>query len=60
MTRPQRPRITSIAGPILGEFMIGISVAMVTWWMASHISDATAGAFGMRQQVLECWPSASA
>jgi putative MATE family efflux protein len=53
MTRPQRPRITPIAGPILGEFMIGISVAMVTLWMASRISDATAGAFGMSQQVLE-------
>jgi putative MATE family efflux protein len=53
MTRPQRPRITPIAGPILGEFMIGISVAMLTLWMASRISDATAGAFGMSQQVLE-------
>ncbi len=53
MTRPQRPRITPIAGPILGEFLIGISVAMVTLWMASRISDAAAGAFGMSQQVLE-------
>jgi Na+-driven multidrug efflux pump len=53
MARPQRPRITPIAGPILGEFLIGISVAMVTLWMASQISDATAGAFGMSQQVLE-------
>ena len=46
MPRPQRPRITPIAGPILGEFMIGISVAMLTLWMASRISDAAAGAFG--------------
>ena len=53
MARPQRPRITPIAGPILGEFMIGISVAMLTLWMASRISDAAAGAFGMSQQVLE-------
>lgn len=53
MARPQRPRITPIAGPILGEFLIGISVAMVTLWMASQISDAAAGAFGMSQQVLE-------
>ncbi len=53
MRHPQRPRITPIAGPILGEFMIGISVAMVTLWMASRISDAAAGAFGMSQQVLE-------
>jgi Na+-driven multidrug efflux pump len=49
----QRPRITPIAGPILGEFLIGISVAMATLWMASRISDAAAGAFGLSQQVLE-------
>jgi putative MATE family efflux protein len=53
MARPQRPRITPIAGPILGEFLIGISVAMAGLWMASRISDASAGAFGMSQQVLE-------
>jgi putative MATE family efflux protein len=53
MVRPQRPRITPIAGPILGEFLIGISVAMAALWMASQISDAAAGAFGMSQQVLE-------
>jgi putative MATE family efflux protein len=53
MARPQRPRITPIAAPILGEFLIGISVAMAGLWMASRISDATAGAFGMSQQVLD-------
>ena len=53
MARPQRPRITPIAGPILGEFLIGISVAMAGLWMAAQISDATAGAFGMSQQVLD-------
>jgi len=53
MPRPQRPRITPIAGPILGEFLVGISVGMAALWMASQISDAAAGAFGMSQQVLE-------
>lgn len=53
MARPSRPRITPIAGPILGEFLVGISVAMAGLWMASQISDAAAGAFGMSQQVLE-------
>ena len=53
MVRPQRPRITPIAGPILGEFLVGISVTMVALWMASQISDAAAGAFGLSQQVLE-------
>ena len=53
MPRPQRPRITPIAGPILGEFLVGISVGMAVLWMASQISDAAAGAFGLSQQVLE-------
>ena len=53
MAHPQRPRITPIAGPILGEFLVGISVGMAVLWMASQISDAAAGAFGMSQQVLE-------
>ena len=53
MARPQRPRITPIAGPILGEFLVGISVTMAALWMASQISDAAAGAFGLSQQVLE-------
>lgn len=53
MARPQRPRITPIAGPILGEFLVGISVGMAALWMAAQISDAAAGAFGMSQQVLE-------
>ena len=38
MARTQRPRITPIAGPILGEFLVGISVGMAALWMASHIS----------------------
>ena len=42
MARPQRPRITPIAGPILGEFLVGISVTMAALWMASQISDAAA------------------
>jgi Na+-driven multidrug efflux pump len=53
MARPQRPRITPIAGPILGEFLVGISVGMVVLWTAAQISDAAAGAFGLSQQVLE-------
>ena len=53
MVASTRPRITPIAGPILGEFLVGISVAMAGLWMASQISDAAAGAFGMSQQVLE-------
>ena len=53
VTGSRRPRITPIAGPILGEFLIGISVMMATLWVASRISDANAGAFGMSQQVLE-------
>lgn len=49
----QRPRLNAIAGPILGEFLLGMSVAMAGLWLASHTSDAAAGAFGLANQVLE-------
>ncbi|MFM2405569.1 MAG: hypothetical protein RL223_3449, partial [Pseudomonadota bacterium] len=48
-----RPRLNRIAGPILGEFLIGMTVAMAGLWLASNESDAAAGAFGLSQQVLE-------
>jgi putative MATE family efflux protein len=48
-----RPRLNAIAGPILGEFLLGMSVAMAGLWLASHNSDAEAGAFGLGNQVLE-------
>jgi len=48
-----RPRINAIAGPILGEFLLGMSVAMAGLWLASYTSDAAAGAFGLANQVLE-------
>ncbi|WP_137896623.1 MATE family efflux transporter [Ramlibacter sp. 2FC] len=53
MTEPGRPRLNRIAGPLLGEFMLGMSVAMVCLWLASRSSDAAAGAFGLASQVLE-------
>lgn len=53
MTAAARPRITPIAGPILGEFLLGISVAMAGLWIAAQVSDASAGAFGMANQVME-------
>lgn len=48
-----RPRLNRIAGPLLGEFTLGMSVAMVCLWLASRSSDAAAGAFGLTGQVLE-------
>jgi putative MATE family efflux protein len=37
----------------VGEFVLGMSVAMAGLYLASHTSDAAAGAFGLVQQVLE-------
>jgi Na+-driven multidrug efflux pump len=48
-----RPSLNRIAVPIVGEFLLGISVAMAGLYMASHTSDAAAGAFGLTQQVQE-------
>lgn len=53
MSNSGRPRLNRIAGPILGEFMLGMSVAMLCLWLASRSSDAAAGAFGLASQVLE-------
>lgn len=49
----ERPRLNSVAVPIVGEFMLGMTVAMGGLWLASHTSDAAAGTFGLSIQVLE-------
>ena len=48
-----RPSLNAIAVPIVGEFLLGISVAMCGLYLASQTSDAAAGAFGLTQQVQE-------
>ncbi|MGA0940477.1 MAG: hypothetical protein ACO32B_04960, partial [Burkholderiaceae bacterium] len=48
-----RPSLNAIAVPIVGEFLLGISVAMCGLYLASQPSDAAAGAFGLTQQVQE-------
>ena len=53
MRFPDRPRLNAIAGPILGEFLLGYSVALAGLWLASHTSDGAAGSFGLANQVLE-------
>ncbi len=53
MTPDTRPRLNAIAGPILGEFLLGMTVAMAGLWLAAQTSDAAAGAFGLTNQVLE-------
>lgn len=50
---PARPSLNKVAVPIVGEFLLGISVAMAGLYLASHTSDAAAGAFGLAQQVQE-------
>lgn len=48
-----RPRITAIAAPLYGEFVLGIIVALVGLRLASTESVAEAGAFGLATQMLE-------
>jgi len=48
-----RPSLNKIAVPIVGEFVLGISVAMAGLYLASHTSDSAASTFGLTQQVLE-------
>ena len=47
------PRLNAIAGPILGEFLLGMTVAMAGLWLASHSSDEAGAAFGLVAQVQE-------
>ena len=49
----RRPRINAIAGPILGEFLLGYTVAILGLWLASHTSDSAAATLGLSNQVLE-------
>ena len=53
MPATPRPRLNSVAIPLVGEFLLGMSVAMGGLWLASKTSDAAAGTFGLSIQVLE-------
>jgi putative MATE family efflux protein len=53
MPATPRPRLNAVAIPIVGEFLLGMSVAMGGLWLASQTSDAAAGTFGLSIQVLE-------
>jgi putative MATE family efflux protein len=50
---PLRPRLNAVAGPLLGEFLLGMTVATAGLWLASNTSDAAGGAFGLVGQVQE-------
>jgi putative MATE family efflux protein len=53
MNFTDRPRLNAVAGPILGEFLLGYTVAIFGLWLASHTSDGAAGSLGLANQVLE-------
>lgn len=53
MSNSPRLRLNTIAGPLLGEFLLGMTVTMGGLWLASHESDVAAGAFGLVNQILE-------
>ena len=53
MRSPERPRLNAIAGPIVGEFLLGYTVVILGLWLASHASDAAAASLGLAAQVLE-------
>jgi len=51
--QPTRPSLNKVAVPIVGEFLLGMSVALGGLYLASHTSDGAAGSFGLVQQILE-------
>lgn len=52
-TAIRRNSLNAVAVPIVGEFLLGIVVAVVGLSMAAGISDAAAGSFGLTQIVVE-------
>ena len=52
MDNTDRPRLNVIAGPILGEFLLGYTVVIVGLWLASHTSDGAAGSLGLHYGLL--------
>lgn len=53
LSSPTRPSLNKVAVPIVGEFLLGMSVALGGLYLASHTSDGAAGSFGLVQQILE-------
>ena len=53
LVRGTRPHLNTVAIPIIGEFLLGMTVAMGGLWLASQTSDAAAGTFGLSIQITE-------
>ncbi|MEY8878954.1 MAG: MATE family efflux transporter, partial [Leptothrix sp. (in: b-proteobacteria)] len=53
MARAALPQLRKIAVPILGESIVGMSVAMAGLWLASGLSEVASGAFGLCGQIGE-------
>lgn len=53
MARAALPQLRTIAVPILGESIVGMSVAMAGLWLASGLSEVASGAFGLCGQIGE-------
>lgn len=48
---PPKPRLFSLAWPLLAELVLGFGVGLLGLWLASRSSDASAAAFGVANQV---------
>ena len=46
-----RPRLVSIAWPMLAELLLGFGVGLMGLWLAAGISDTSAAAFALSNQV---------
>jgi putative MATE family efflux protein len=47
-----RPRLLSITWPIFSEHLLHASVGMLFVWLTAQISDSTAAAFGLSNQIM--------
>ncbi|MGC3961972.1 MAG: MATE family efflux transporter [Rhodocyclaceae bacterium] len=49
---PPRPRLFQITWPILSEHLLHASVGLLFIWLTARVSDATAAAFGISNQIM--------
>ena len=47
-----KPRLVTIAGPLLSELLLGFGVGLLGLWLASRESDSASAAFALSNQVI--------
>jgi putative MATE family efflux protein len=52
---PPRPRLVSLAWPLMAELVLGFAVGLLGLWLASRVSDTASAAFALSNHVLSAF-----